>query len=74
MLVVGVGAVGLAAIMAARNSGVTRIIAADIHDNRLQMAQDFGATHVLNSGATDLVEGSAKITGSTVDFAFDCTG
>ncbi len=74
VLIVGVGAVGLAAIMAARNSGVTKIIAADLHDNRLDMAQEFGATHVFNSGSTDLVESVREITGSTVDFAIDCTG
>lgn len=74
VLVVGVGAVGLAAIMAARNSGVTRIIAADLHDNRLELARDFGATHTINTRSTDVVEGVRAITGSTVDFAFDCTG
>ena len=74
VLIVGVGAVGLAAIMAARNSGVTMIVAADVHDNRLKLAEEFGATHTINSKATDLVEGVRKITGSTVDFAFDCTG
>jgi aryl-alcohol dehydrogenase len=74
VLIVGVGAVGLAAIMAARNSGITKIIAADVHDNRLEMAQEFGATHAINSASTDLVEAVRKITGSTVDFAIDCTG
>lgn len=74
ILVVGVGAVGLAAIMAARNSGVTKTIAADIHDSRLKLAEEFGATHTINSRRTDLVEGVRRITGSTVDFAFDCTG
>jgi aryl-alcohol dehydrogenase len=74
VLIVGVGAVGLAAVMAARNSGVTTIIVADLHDNRLEMAAEFGATHTINSGSRDLVTEVAKITGSTVDFAFDCTG
>jgi aryl-alcohol dehydrogenase len=74
VLIVGVGAVGLAATMAARNSGVTRIIVADQHDHRLEMAQEFGATHTINSGSTDLVEAVRKITGATVDFAIDCTG
>lgn len=74
VLIVGVGAVGLAAIMAARNSGVTRIIAADLHDSRLDLAEEFGATHRINSTSQDLIEGVREITGSTVDFAFDCTG
>jgi aryl-alcohol dehydrogenase len=72
--VVGVGAVGLAAIMAARNSGVTTVIAADVHHSRLDLARDLGATHVINSRATDLVKEVAKITESTVDYAFECTG
>lgn len=74
VLIVGVGAVGLAAIMAARNSGVTRIIAGDIHGSRLRLAEEFGATHTINSKSTNIVEGIRNITGSTVDFAFDCTG
>ena len=74
VLIVGVGAVGLAAIMAARNSGVTRIIAADLHDSRLAIAQGLGATHVINSGSNDIIEGVRRRTGSTVDYAIDCTG
>ncbi len=74
VLIVGVGAVGLAAIMAAGSTGATRIIAADIHENRLELAREFGATHTINSGEKDLVEEVSAITGSTVDFAFDCTG
>lgn len=74
ILVAGVGAVGLAAIMAARNTGVTTIIAADLHDSRLELAKEFGATHTVNSGSGNLIDEVAQITGSTVDFAFDCTG
>lgn len=74
LLIVGVGAVGLAAIMAARCTGATTIIAADLHDERLELAREFGATHTINSGSSDLKEEVARITGSTVDFAFDCTG
>src|SRR5690606_12540156 len=74
VLIVGVGAVGLAAIMAARNTGVTRILAADVHDNRLELPREFGTTDTINSGEKDLVAEVAAITGSTVDFAFDCTG
>jgi aryl-alcohol dehydrogenase len=74
ILVVGAGAVGLAAIMAARNSGVTTIIAADLQDDRLALAAELGATHTINSGTADILEEVAAITGSTVDYAFDCTG
>lgn len=74
ILIAGVGAVGLAAVMAARNSGVTTIIVADVHDSRLELARSLGATHAINSRTSDLVAEVAAITGSTVDYAFDCTG
>ena len=60
--------------MTARKSGVTTIIAADVHDTRLDLAMEFGATHTINSRAKNVVPEVARITGSTVDFAFDCTG
>jgi len=53
---------------------VTTIIAADLHDSRLELAMQFGATVTFNSGASDIVEEVARTTGSTVDYAFDCTG
>ena len=50
VVVYGVGAVGLGAIMAARNSAAATIIAVDLHDSRLELAQRYGATHVITSG------------------------
>lgn len=47
--VIGLGGVGLSAIMAAKALGVNTIIAIDILPNRLQLAQDLGATHTINS-------------------------
>jgi aryl-alcohol dehydrogenase len=53
----GVGAVGLAAVMAARIAGCDPIWAVDPHANRLEMARALGATHVATekpAGAFDL--------------------
>jgi aryl-alcohol dehydrogenase len=44
--VFGAGSVGLAAVMAARISGCATICAVDLHDNRLELARELGATHV----------------------------
>lgn len=44
--VFGVGAVGLAAVMAARIAGCTTIAVFDRHENRLQLARELGATQV----------------------------
>ena len=47
--VFGAGPVGLAALMAAKASGCTTIVAVDINGHRLELAAKLGATHVLNS-------------------------
>jgi Zn-dependent alcohol dehydrogenase len=47
--VIGLGGVGLSAIMSAKALDVKTIIAIDILPNRLQLAQDLGATHTINS-------------------------
>jgi aryl-alcohol dehydrogenase len=47
--VFGAGTVGMAAVMAATISGANPIIAVDIHDARLALAKDLGATHVFNA-------------------------
>jgi aryl-alcohol dehydrogenase len=43
--VFGVGSVGLAAVMAARIAGCATIFAVDLHENRLELARELGATH-----------------------------
>jgi aryl-alcohol dehydrogenase len=47
--VFGAGPVGMAGIMAAKAAGCTTIIAVDIHDSRLMLAKELGATHIINS-------------------------
>lgn len=56
LLVVGLGGVGLSAILGAKASGASKIIAADISESKLAMAKDFGATHTLNSGSENALE------------------
>lgn len=58
----GAGAVGLAAIMAARASGATTIIAIDIHDSRLELAKELGATHAINARSADTVAEIMRVT------------
>jgi threonine dehydrogenase-like Zn-dependent dehydrogenase len=49
VLVLGCGAVGLGAIAAAAFAGAN-VIAADLDDNKLNLAREAGATHVIHSG------------------------
>ncbi len=70
----GSGAVGLAAIMAARAVGATTIIAVDVIPARLSLAKDLGATHAVNASDADPVAAIKEITGGGVQFALETTG
>lgn len=75
LAVFGTGAVGSAAIMAARIAGCAAIIALDIHDSRLELATELGATHTINSrDAGVVVDEIHRITGGQgVNYAVDTT-
>ena len=73
--VFGTGAVGLAAMMAGRISGCTKVIAVDIVPSRLELAKELGVTDVINSKEEDPVEKIRELTkGYGVDYAVDTTG
>lgn len=75
ILVVGVGAVGLSAIMAAKLAGCTTIVAADIHDNRLALARELGATHTINSKEQKISEVvKSEIDPKGLMYGLDTTG
>jgi aryl-alcohol dehydrogenase len=75
LAVFGTGAVGAAAVMAANVSDCARIIAVDVHDSRLELARELGATHTINSMTQDLGQALAEITGGEgVDYVVDTTG
>ncbi|MEV6304638.1 NAD(P)-dependent alcohol dehydrogenase [Actinoplanes sp. NPDC051861] len=72
--VFGAGTVGLAAIMAARNSAATRIIAVDRHDSRLVLARELGATDVINATHDDPVAAINDLCAGPAGYALECTG
>ncbi len=64
-VVFGVGAVGLSGLMAAKIAGCDPIIAVDVHEHRLALARELGATHTINhSDRTDVVDGNPQNHGS----------
>jgi aryl-alcohol dehydrogenase len=70
--VFGVGAVGLSGLMAAKIAGCDPIIAVDIHAQRLELARQLGATHVLNHAErNDIVRAVRDITGAGVRFSLE---
>ncbi|MET7689345.1 NAD(P)-dependent alcohol dehydrogenase [Streptomyces sp. NPDC005483] len=63
IVVLGAGAVGLSAVMAAGLTPATAIVAVDRVGERLALAKELGATHTVDAGEEDLGEALAAITG-----------
>jgi alcohol dehydrogenase len=61
--IVGVGPIGLAALMTAELYSPASIICVDLDDNRLTVAQQLGATHLVNSLDGKAVERVMELTG-----------
>jgi len=72
--VFGLGSVGLSAIMASALAGSMKVIGIDIKPNRLQLAKDLGATHIIDGSRSNPLEEIKKITGEGVNYALECTG
>ena len=60
--VFGVGGIGLNVVQGALLAGAERIIGIDLVDSKLEMAEQLGATHTINAGETDPVEGVHALT------------
>lgn len=72
-LVVGLGGVGLAAVMGARLAGCERIVAVDLDPAKCVLAQELGATDVVPS-AEGAAEQVRALTHGGVDYAFEAAG
>jgi threonine dehydrogenase-like Zn-dependent dehydrogenase len=73
--VVGDGAVGLSAVLAAHRLGAERIIALSRHPHRQQLARQFGATDIVEARGDEATEAVLALTGGVgVDAALECVG
>ncbi|MEX2233961.1 MAG: Zn-dependent alcohol dehydrogenase [Cyclobacteriaceae bacterium] len=79
VVILGTGGVGLNVIQGARISGASKIIAIDINPQRLEMAKQFGASHLITAYRSDtgLLKAAEKVkeltNGRGADYAFECT-
>ncbi len=75
VVVVGDGAVGLCAILAARRLGASRIVAMSRHADRQAIAREFGATDVIEERGDEGVERvKALLDGLGADCVLECVG
>jgi threonine dehydrogenase-like Zn-dependent dehydrogenase len=73
--VVGDGAVGLSAVLAAKRIGAERIIALSRHPDRQRLAQELGATDIVGERGEAAVEAVEELTrGVGVDAVMECVG
>jgi aryl-alcohol dehydrogenase len=63
LVVLGAGAVGLSAVMAAALTPATTVIAVDKVAERLALARSLGATHTVNADEGDIAEAILALTG-----------
>jgi threonine dehydrogenase-like Zn-dependent dehydrogenase len=75
VVVVGDGAVGLCAVLAAQRLGAARIIAMSRHAGRQAVAREFGATDVIEERGPDAIAAlRARLDGDLADAALECVG
>ncbi|MFD3493907.1 zinc-dependent alcohol dehydrogenase family protein [Streptomyces sp. NPDC058690] len=73
--VVGDGAVGLCAVIAAKELGAGRIIAMSRHEPRQKLAREFGATDIVAERADDGIARIKELTGGIgADRVLECVG
>jgi alcohol dehydrogenase len=72
--VVGLGGVGLNALLAAQLVGARALVAIDLHDDKLALARQLGASATFGAGDPDCVEQVRAATDGGVDFAFEMAG
>ncbi len=74
-VVTGAGMIGLFVIQMLRLAGCTQIVAVDIDDNKLELAEKLGATVMLNPEKSDISDEVSVITaGRGADIAFEVVG
>ncbi|XP_077515043.1 alcohol dehydrogenase class-3-like [Amblyomma americanum] len=72
----GLGAVGLSAVMGAKERGAKTIIGIDINEANFPKAKEFGCTECVNPNTLSktIVQHLAEITNGGLDITFECIG
>lgn len=72
--VVGLGGVGLSALMAAATTQPKVLIALDVEPHKLALAKELGATHCINLAENEGLEAILDICPGGVDYSFEAAG
>ena len=75
LAIFGLGGIGMSALLAAKLSNPTKLIAVDVSEEKLAIARQLGATHTINANASDPVSAIYDITeGLGVDYSLEAGG
>ena len=74
VLITGLGGVGFAALLGALAGGASKVIAADINEEKLEKAKELGAHEIINSSDKNAVEQIKDLTKGGVDIGFEFAG
>jgi S-(hydroxymethyl)glutathione dehydrogenase/alcohol dehydrogenase len=72
--VLGCGGIGLNCVQGAAIAGAGRIIAVDLNETKLKMAEQFGATDLVDASAGDAVAQVIELTEGGVHYSFEAIG
>ena len=72
--VIGDGAVGLCGVLAAKRLGAERIIAMGHHEDRLEIADEFGATDLVSERGEAAIERVQELTNGGANHVMECVG
>jgi alcohol dehydrogenase len=72
--VIGLGGVGLAAVLGAVAAGASRIVAVDLNEEKLALARSLGATDTVNASSPEAAQAIREISGGGVDVGFEMAG
>jgi len=72
--VIGLGGVGLNAVLGAQLAGASDVIAIDVHEDKLALARTLGATRTYHAASPTLIADVKDQTHGGVDFAFEMAG
>jgi len=74
MAVVGLGGVGMNALMGGVIAGAERIVAIDLNPDKLRLARELGATDTFLAGNADVVAEVRQATGGGLDYVIETAG
>jgi alcohol dehydrogenase len=72
--VLGLGGVGLNSLLGSIVAGAQQIVAIDLHDDKLALAKQLGATDTVNAKDADAIQKVRDLTGGGVHFALEMAG